>query len=314
MALQDGSASWNASAADALAIWNQYLDTVQFVEAASTIPAAGDGENSVFFSDAAYGDPWPPGVLAITVNNSVAGSGVFTETDVIFNNKLKWDSYRGPLQGSDISAAWDFHRVALHEFGHVLGLAHPDQNGQSVSAIMNSIISDLDHLADDDIAGAGEIYHGKVTSSLEAPRVASGANFSYQITANNHPSGYSATGLPPGFQVDPSTGRITGKCATSGTFSVDVTAQGARGVATASVEIVIVPLPLYGLLHVEVPVGNRFSYQIEADNNATSYDAASLPTGVQINRDTGEISGVPQVQAGFQIRVGSPLSPKPPAT
>jgi hypothetical protein len=34
VAFQDGSASWNASAADALAIWNQYLDTVTFVEAA----------------------------------------------------------------------------------------------------------------------------------------------------------------------------------------------------------------------------------------------------------------------------------------
>src|SRR3982074_967612 len=32
-ALQDGSASWNASAADALNIWNQYVDTVQFVAA-----------------------------------------------------------------------------------------------------------------------------------------------------------------------------------------------------------------------------------------------------------------------------------------
>jgi hypothetical protein len=34
VAFQDGSSSWNASAADALAIWNQYLDTVTFVQAA----------------------------------------------------------------------------------------------------------------------------------------------------------------------------------------------------------------------------------------------------------------------------------------
>ena len=33
--LQDGSASWNASATDAMRIWNQYIDTVKFVPSAA---------------------------------------------------------------------------------------------------------------------------------------------------------------------------------------------------------------------------------------------------------------------------------------
>ncbi len=36
--LQDGSASWTASAADALRIWNEQIDSVKFVEAARGQP------------------------------------------------------------------------------------------------------------------------------------------------------------------------------------------------------------------------------------------------------------------------------------
>ena len=70
--------------------------------------------------------------------------------------------YRGPLRPN----FYDFHRVALHEFGHVLGLDHPDQAGQSKVAIMNSVISNLDSLAADDIAGVDFLYGFKITSTL----------------------------------------------------------------------------------------------------------------------------------------------------
>jgi hypothetical protein len=46
----------------------------------------------------------------------------------------------------------------MHEFGHMLGLDHPDDFGQSVSAIMNRRVSDLDTLQADDIAGVNAIY------------------------------------------------------------------------------------------------------------------------------------------------------------
>src|SRR5207247_1871393 len=57
-----------------------------------------------------------------------------------------------------------FHRVALHEFGHILGLDHPAESRQTVSAIMNSHISNLDQLTSDDIAGAQALYGGVGTT------------------------------------------------------------------------------------------------------------------------------------------------------
>src|SRR5712671_5853802 len=57
--LQDGSADWNASASDALGIWNQYVDGVKFVAAVPVVASASDGANEVFFSDTVYGETWP---------------------------------------------------------------------------------------------------------------------------------------------------------------------------------------------------------------------------------------------------------------
>ncbi len=94
---------------------------------ARRFPGDSDSDNSVFFSNTVYGEAFGDRVIAISLTSS--RNSVFTEGDVIFNNRENWDSYRGPLQ-TDL----DFHRVALHEFGHVLGLDHPDSAGPSTSS------------------------------------------------------------------------------------------------------------------------------------------------------------------------------------
>ena len=54
----------------------------------------------------------------------------------------------------------DMKRTALHEFGHVLGLDHPDQTTppQTEDAIMTSTVTDIDSLQLDDIYGAKTLY------------------------------------------------------------------------------------------------------------------------------------------------------------
>lgn len=154
VSLSDGFQSFNESARDALSIWNTHLPHLQFawIMSSPVVPTDGDELMSAAFSQSIFGKAWGSGTLAVTMLSYRSGN--LEETDTLFNNKdYTWDSYRGALRGP-----MDFHRVALHEFGHTLGLDHPDQNGQHVTAVMNSRVSNLDTLAQDDIDGVTAIY------------------------------------------------------------------------------------------------------------------------------------------------------------
>ena len=183
----DGSASFNAIAETALNIWNQNLVHMQFaVDRNSILPPNGnDGNTSVSMSNTVYGDSFGgAGVLAVTL--VTPRNSTFIEADVIFNNTIDWDSYRGPLHPD---GAIDFRRVALHEFGHVVGLNHPDLANpkQTVVAIMNSIVSNIDTLQTDDINGAKSIYDSgpAYLTSNPAPNLVNLSTRAFVGTGNN---------------------------------------------------------------------------------------------------------------------------------
>jgi hypothetical protein len=165
--LIDGSAGFNESAQDALNVWNPHLAHLSLTSilASPVTPASGDDEMSAFFSNTVFGDSFGSNTLAVTLL-SFRGA-VMEETDTVFNSAVGWDSYRGLL----IPSAIDFRRVAIHEFGHSLGLDHPDQAGQKVAAIMNSHVNDIDTVQPDDIAGVKSIYDSgpAYRSSVDAP-------------------------------------------------------------------------------------------------------------------------------------------------
>ncbi len=158
--LLDGSTSWGQSVEDAMAIWNGNLGSgvkLTAVRDASIPIVGGDRKNSVFFGSDIFGEPLGSDTLAITLRRFSNGTNV--EADMVFNNTKTFNSYRGPLrQSAGGGRLYDFHRVALHELGHVLGLGHPDDDGQRVIAIMNASISDVDAPQADDIAGVQAIY------------------------------------------------------------------------------------------------------------------------------------------------------------
>ena len=158
--LMDGTPSWGVSAENALADWNRHLLSRAFraVHDSTVEIADGDLVNSVYFSDTVYDRPFEDAV-AIAVTR--VQRGVRVEGDVIFNTAYDWNSYRGDLRSAPGGGTlYDIKRVALHEFGHVLGLGHPDTAGQRVRAVMNSRVSDTDRLQNDDIDGVRALYGG----------------------------------------------------------------------------------------------------------------------------------------------------------
>lgn len=79
---------------------------------------------------------------------------------------------------------------------------------------------------------------------ITSPATASGSVgtvFSYQITADNSPDSFGATGLPSGLSVNASTGVISGIPLAVGTFPVTLAASNSRGVGTKALTITIAP-------------------------------------------------------------------------
>ena len=153
--LRDGSVSWNDVAQNAFSVWNEQMARLKVgwsVAPPNTPAQAGDGVTQVQFGSTVYGDSFGSNVLAVTLVTHT--SAQMLECDVIVNSKYHFDSYRGSLS----TDPFDLHRIAIHEFGHVLGLDHPDDAHQRVAAIMNSRTSDTDHLELDDIAGIQALY------------------------------------------------------------------------------------------------------------------------------------------------------------
>lgn len=158
--LSDGSTSWNAAVAPALDMWNARMQRMRLrgVMSSSSTSSSGDRVNSAVFSATVYGQSFGRNTLAVTYY-MMQGSNI-VEMDVLFNKAVVFDSYRGPLRfpsGGGIAFA-DIRRVFLHEVGHGIGLNHPDQAGQNVSAVMNAMISNLEVPANDDISGVQALY------------------------------------------------------------------------------------------------------------------------------------------------------------
>ncbi|MDI1251269.1 MAG: matrixin family metalloprotease, partial [Lacunisphaera sp.] len=151
-ALSDDT-SQSGSVVAAMSAWNTQLGVVRFLaqEQGPGTYGLGNDVNEIVMDSSIEGEAFGSNTLAVTVSFRSGNERI--ESDIIFNTAWTWDSYRGVLQAPE-----DIRRVAIHELGHVLGLNHPDQAGQFATAIMNSTVSSIDSLQNDDITGGRALY------------------------------------------------------------------------------------------------------------------------------------------------------------
>ena len=179
----DFEPAFNASAKKAMDQWNAVGTALHFrVGTTAAQPCDNEGVNAAGWRQLTCGNAEFGDALAVTVRNFRfnANSGLWEmkDADIVVDQSRPWI----PSISGSASGVQDFYRVVLHELGHVLGLEHPDEAGQSIDAIMNSSVSNIETLQDDDIRGITFLYDstnsasGANTAPLTSSKSGGGSN------------------------------------------------------------------------------------------------------------------------------------------
>jgi hypothetical protein len=134
-----------------------------------------------------------------------------------------------------------------------------------------------------------------VTSPTTAAGVV-GTPFSYQITASNLPTSFTAAPLPAGLALSP-TGLISGTPTVGSATPSLVTITAANASFTSAPFTLRINIPAAPPVvtggSATATVGVPFTYQIVATNAPTNYTASPLPAWLTLNPSTGLLSGIP---------------------
>ncbi|HEX3798687.1 MAG TPA: immunoglobulin domain-containing protein [Verrucomicrobiae bacterium] len=121
-----------------------------------------------------------------------------------------------------------------------------------------------------------------------------GKVFTYKITASNNPISFSAVGLPPGINLDPVSGTISGPSLVSGIYLVTIGASNPYGADSKVLTLKLasdIPGITSALTATGVENATNFTYTIKGSNAPTMFNAIGLPLGLTVNTNTGVISG-----------------------
>jgi hypothetical protein len=145
-----------------------------------------------------------------------------------------------------------------------------------------------------------------ITNAALAITGSTGTPVSYQITASNSPTSFSAAGLPLGLSLDPTTGTISGTPSVNGTATVSLAATNSAGTGpAASLAITIGAYSsVTSAATAAATQSSPFSFQLTASPAVTSFNVAGLPNGL-LASNSGLISGTPTVAGVFPLTVSA---------
>ena len=150
-----------------------------------------------------------------------------------------------------------------------------------------------------------------VVSSALSVTATAGTAFSYQITATNTPTSFSATQLPPGVTINTSSGVLHGTPTTPGATITYISATNAAGTGMSQVYINTAPAStapaITSAISVSGTVGTPFNFQLTASPTASAFAlVGAFPTalnGLTFTAATGVISGTPTQTGITQLEV-----------
>ncbi len=174
--------NWGNSMREAANKWGNQVDGLNLSYSTNNgHPCAGyvaafpeDNQNASGFYTDSCGEAFGTDVIAVTLSRSFGSR--YSESDIVFNSNESWSVYDGSTRSS-----LDFRRVAVHEFGHLIGLDHEETN----AAIMAPFIGSIFDPTTDDLTGARTIYSQAssgggntpaIRASLEEPSSTQAAN------------------------------------------------------------------------------------------------------------------------------------------
>ncbi|HUB67519.1 MAG TPA: choice-of-anchor tandem repeat GloVer-containing protein, partial [Candidatus Methylacidiphilales bacterium] len=174
-------------------------------------------------------------------------------------------------------------------------------------------------------AGDGTIFElslpssAPVITSSNSATFAMGESDSFTVIAPGiPPSTFSATGLPAGTSINPTTGVISGIPTQAGNYSVTITASnGVSPDATQSLSITVVEAPptITSSNSATFTIGQASSFTVTAMGiPPPTFNATGLPAEVSINPTTGVISGFPTQTGTYSVTITASNGVTPNAT
>lgn len=266
---------------------------------ATTTPTVTWPPSTADFNGWQNGSGWPlvfsrlGGAYAFDGGSSnVAGTFAFDLTDLLANGTQRYY-----LEVND-NASGSSAQVTGYRLTNATGTSLA-QAGAGTGGVPFTIDNGTQRAWVDFAQGAPPAFTSAGTATATV-----GQAFSFQVTASNAPTGFTATNRPPGLSINASTGLIAGTPTTAGTYQVGLGASNTFGSASGNL-VVTVSAPL-----VNIPVissattasattGEAFSYTITASGSPTAFGASGLPPGLSVNTSNGAITGTPTAVGTF---------------